>query len=99
MTTDIAYLDRAAEARRSIPRVLRLLLRLSDRRSKELAQALGLSDASLSDRLTGKTRISSDELAAAAMFFDVDPGVFYQDPDTIRQRVLGGASVTGAKGR
>jgi transcriptional regulator with XRE-family HTH domain len=92
VTPDIAYLDRAAQARRTIPRVLRLL-RLSDKRSKELAQALGLSHASLSERLNGKTRISSDELAAAALFFDVDPGIFFRDPDSIRRRILGGATV------
>lgn len=87
---ELTYLDRAAAARQSIPRVLRLMLRLSDRRSSELAAALGWSRASLSDRLTGKTRITSDELAACAAFFGVDPGVFYRDPDSIRRRILGG---------
>lgn len=93
MTPEVAYLDRAAAARQSIPRVLRLLLRLSDRRSSELAEAMGWSRASLSDRLTGKTRIPSDELAACAAFFGVDAGVFYRDPDSIRRRILGGATV------
>jgi transcriptional regulator with XRE-family HTH domain len=69
------------------------MLRLSDRRSAELAQAMGWSRASLSDRLTGKTRITSDELAACGAFFGVDPGVFYRDPDSIRRRILAGATV------
>lgn len=89
VTMELTYIATAAAARKSIPRVLRLMLRLSDRRSAELGEALGWSRASLSDRLTGKTRITSDELAACAAFFGVEPGVFYQDPDTIRRRILG----------
>lgn len=99
MTPDVVYLDRAAQAREQIPKVIRLMLRLTDRRARELANALGLSEASLSDRLTGKTRITSDELAAAALFFGIDAGLFYRDPDTIRSRMLAGATVNGGEGR
>lgn len=99
MTQTITYLDRAALAREQIPKVIRLMLRLTDRRARELAEALDLSEASLSDRLTGKTRITSDEIAVCADFFAVDAGVFYRDPDSIRRRVLEGATVNEGKGR
>jgi hypothetical protein len=86
----VTYLQRAAEARRTIPRVIRLLLVLSGHSSKDLAEALAMPTSRLSERLTGKVRISSDELAACALFFDVDAGVFYRDPESFRRTLSAG---------
>lgn len=84
MTAKVAYLNRAAEARRNIPQVIRLLLAVSGRTGKDLAGALGMPTSRLSERLSGKVRISSDELAACALFFGVDAGLFYRDPGSFR---------------
>ncbi len=90
MTAEVAYLERAAEARRSIPEIIRLLLAVTQRPARDLAGALGISTGRLSERLTGKVRITSDELAACALFFGVDAGVFYRDPADLRRTILGG---------
>jgi len=95
MSAQVTYLTRAAEARKNIPRVIRLLLLLSGRPAKELADALAMSSGRLSERLTGKTRISSDELAVCADFFQVDPGVFYRDPERFREQVMGSTAPAG----
>ncbi len=95
MTTNVAALERAAEARRNIPKVIRILLAVSDQPARSLGEALGLSEQSISERLTGKTRISSDELAACAVFFRVDEALFYRDPESIRRGIMTGATVNG----
>ena len=95
MTSNVSFLARAAEARRDIPKVIRLLLAVSGTRAKDLGEALGVSEQSMSERLTGKTRISSEEIAACALFFDVDPGVFYRDPDGFRKQIMGSRTPAG----
>jgi transcriptional regulator with XRE-family HTH domain len=89
MTPEVAYLERAAEARRTIPEVIRLLLAVSRKPARELAEALGLSEASLSERLNGKTKITGEQLAVAAMFFGVEEGALYRDPDSFRRQIVG----------
>lgn len=90
MTPEVAYLDRAAEVRRTVPEVIRLLLAVSRRPARELADALGLSEGSLSERLSGKTKITSEQVAVCALFFDVDEGAFYRDPDSFRRQIMRG---------
>lgn len=49
-----------------------------------------MSEGSLSERLSGKTKITGEQLAVCALFFGVDEGVFYRDPDSFRRRIMGG---------
>lgn len=91
----MTYIERAAEARRNIPKVIRLLLAVTGRQSKDLAEALGMPGSRLSERLSGKVRISSEELAVCALFFGVDEGLFYRDPDSFRRQIIGGATLNG----
>lgn len=93
MGENLVYLERAAEARRNVPEVIRILLAVSRRPAKELAQALGMSEGRLSERLNGKTRISSEEIAVCALFFDVEEGVLYRHPDSFRAALTREASV------
>lgn len=99
MVETIAYLERAAEARRNVPEMIRILLTITRRSSKELAQALGMSSGRLSERLSGKTRISSDEIAVCAMFLDVEVGLLYKDPNSFRAALKRGSNASeGAVG-
>jgi transcriptional regulator with XRE-family HTH domain len=95
VTGKVIYLERAAEARRNIPKVVRLLLAVSQRPARELADALEMPHSRLSERLSGKVRISSDELAAYALFFGVEEGVFYRDPESFRRQIIGDAAPAG----
>lgn len=85
----VTYLKRAAEARRHVPEVIRLLLAITGRSSKELAQALGISSGRLSERLSGKVRISSEEIAVCALFLGVEEGLLYRDPTSFRAALMG----------
>lgn len=87
MAEQISYLERAAEARRNVPEVIRILLAVTRRPAKDLAQALGMSEGRLSERLHAKTRISSEEIAVCAMFLGVEEGLLYRDPATFREAV------------
>jgi transcriptional regulator with XRE-family HTH domain len=98
MVENVAYLERAAEARRNVPEVIRILLAVTGRTSKELARALGMSSGRLSERLSGKTRISSEEVAVCALFFDVEEGLLYRDPKSFRAALTQGAPGTRAIG-
>lgn len=99
MSAQVTYLQRAAQARRNVPKMIRLLLVLTGRPANDLAKALVMSSGRLSERLTGKTRISSEELAVCAEFFGVDAGVFYRDPETFRRQIVADATVSGEEGR
>ena len=92
MTPEVAYLERAAEARRTIPEVIRILLAVNRRPARELADALGMSEGSLSERLSGKTKITGEQLAVCALFFGVEEGVFYRDPDSFRRQIMRGVN-------
>lgn len=92
MTPEVIYLERAAEARRNIPKVIRLLLAVTGHPARHLADALGMSETSLSERLNGKTRITGEQLAVCALFFGVEEGTFYRNPDSFRRQILGQSS-------
>lgn len=54
------------------------------------AIAGGMSRPSLSERITGKTKIKAEELSAFASYFDVRPGIFFVPPmDFFRASNLG----------
>lgn len=96
MSTQVTPLGPAAEARRRVPAVIRILLVLDGRPNKALAAHIGISDTALSDRISGRTRWSADEVAAAADFFGVAVGILYEDPASIRDRLT--AAPTGRSG-
>ena len=77
------YLDAGDEARQIVPTVLRTLMSAAGISSADIANVLGISKASLSERLSGKTRITADELATLANFFGVDPGIFFKKPEEL----------------
>lgn len=66
-----------------------MLLAVSGHTAKDLAKATGLSESQVSERLHGKTRITTDELASFAGFLGVDPGLFFRDPASFREQVMG----------
>lgn len=85
MTTDSRLLrERAKQARGHVRANIKILLAVNETPAKALAVALGLSESRLSERLAGKTRFSAEEIAMAAMFFDVNEGILYRDPASLR---------------
>lgn len=90
MSTTRTTTEWAERARQDVPKVARILLAVTRHTAKDLAQATGLSESQVSERLSGKTRITADELAAFAGFLDVDPGVFFHDPESFREMFRNG---------
>src|SRR4051812_12070708 len=95
MSGNVLYLKRAAEVRQGLPEVIRLLLAVNRKSARSLAGALGISEQSLSDRLNARTRITSEEVAVCALFFGVEEGVLYRDPDSFRRQLTGSAAAIG----
>lgn len=92
------YLEAEARARRNIPRMVRGLLAFRGLDQGDLARALDISASSLSERLSGKTRISAGEVARMASFLGVEPGHLYADPDaSLRPTTLGDRAVPGSR--
>lgn len=83
MSPEAAVQMAEEEARRSVPATVRMLLRARGHREMDLARALGLSSGQMSERLSGKTRISSSELAGIARFLGVNPGLLYSTPESL----------------
>jgi transcriptional regulator with XRE-family HTH domain len=46
----------------------------------QLAELIGVSRAAIYARLAGETRFTLSDLATLAEHFEVDPGIFFQDP-------------------
>ena len=85
------FAEAKQQARRDVPKVVRMLLAVSGRTARELAEATGMSESKVSERLSGKTRISSDELASWAAFLEVDPGLLYRSPTYLRDALTQGS--------
>ncbi|MDF7663313.1 helix-turn-helix transcriptional regulator [Bifidobacterium sp. ESL0763] len=52
---------------------LRLLLMLRDRTQKDLAKAIGIAGATLSQKFSGRTRWNLDDIEKASDFLNVKP--------------------------
>lgn len=72
-------MDYAARIRRN----LRVLLRWRDMTARDFAARLGWDESMLSRRLGGKTAITATEVGKFAEVLEVEPGVFYKDPDDL----------------
>lgn len=92
MADDLALAAVAAEARRVIPKMVRMLLAARAEPAKDLAGAMGMSEASLSDRLRGKTRFTADEVATIAAHFGVPVTTLYQAPEWASELTASSAS-------
>ena len=67
----------------TISAVVRLLLTVRHETQETVAAALGLPRASLSNRLAGRTRWTSDDLDRLADHFGIDPAVLLMSPAEI----------------
>lgn len=77
-----------------IPRVTRTLLAHQNKTHTALAEHMHIGPSLLSKKLSGLRGWSADDVAAMADFFDVEPELFFRDPEQlIRQR-----SATGDTG-
>lgn len=88
MSVTTTYREVGEEARRNVPKVTRMLLAITGHTARELAQASEMSESKMSERLAGKTRISSDEIAMWAAYMEVDPNLFYLSPDQLRRAII-----------
>lgn len=88
MSTVRASGERAAEGRHDVPKVARILLAVAGHTARDLAQGTGMSESQVSERLNGKTRISTEELVKWAGFLEVQPGLFFLDPADLREYLL-----------
>lgn len=61
-------------------RVVKVLGKAAGVPMTRVAQDLGLSYTGLNARLAGDTSFSAAEVRALAEYFEVDPGVFFEDP-------------------
>ena len=75
----------------AISAVVRLLLTVRHETQETVAEALGLPRASLSNRLAGRTRWTSDDLDRLAAHFGIDPAVLLMSPAEILGPELGEA--------
>lgn len=71
---------REQRGRRDVPRVVRILLARDGHSQRDLARYLGISAGRLSEKLSGKTRITVDDLEDWAPFFRCDPADLLADP-------------------
>lgn len=83
MAVDRRHLDAGERARRVLPKTVRVLLEVRGESLAAAAEAIDLSPASFSERMTGKTRMSIDEAAALADFLQVEPGVLFEAPERL----------------
>lgn len=76
---------------RNVTQVLRTLLLAYGERQEDVAAALGVTQAAVSNKMAGKTRWSIEDLAILAEHFGVDgPGRFLDDPRSLFAGVMGG---------
>ena len=66
-----------------VPTMVRVLMAARDKSLNDVAKALGVTKSSASERLTGKTRISADEIEVLAAYFEVDAGIFFKTPEEV----------------
>lgn len=86
--TSADAMEALRRAKTGVPQVIRQLMAYKRLRMYELAGALGVEPQSMSARLSGKTVIKQEELAALAVLFRVPVDVFYQSPDEALRWVL-----------
>lgn len=79
--------DARSRALSILPTAVRTLMTAHRVPGKDLAEVLHLSASQLSERLSGKTRFSADEVVGIAAYFGVAVGVLFSDPrDSLKTR-------------
>lgn len=76
-------LEAGIQVRQQMGRVVRMVMKARSVTGKELARLLHLSEAAVSDRLAGRIAFRADELKLLAQSLDVEPGVFFSDPESL----------------
>ncbi len=84
-----------AEVDGNVRRVVKMLMSVSGDSAEDLAPVLSVSRSAMFQRLNGTSRFTVAELASLADHFDVDPGMFFSDPQTLLRR----RATIGAEGR
>ncbi len=83
---------------RNVTQVLRTLLLAHGEDQSDVAKALRVTQAAVSNKMAGKTRWSLDDVEALAEHFGMeDPGLFLNDPRALLSGI--GFSKSGPRGR
>lgn len=72
-----------------IAEIVRILLGVTGTNQKELAGPLGVSESQVSRRMHG--RWSAEDIDAVAEYFGVTVATFFEEPEEVRRRMLGGS--------
>lgn len=70
----------------NVRRVVKMLMSVTGSSAEDLAPVLSISRSAMFQRLNGTSRFTVAELASLADHFDVDPGMFFADPQTLLRR-------------
>lgn len=84
-----------------VGRVVKVLGKAAGVPMTQVAKDLGLSYTGLNARLAGDTSFSAAEVRVLAEYFEVDPGVFFEDPVELvsgRPRTSSGRSPSSGSG-
>lgn len=75
--------DSGTPVRERMGRVIRMVMKGRGVTGRDLARVLDCSEAQVSNRLAGHIAFRADELVAVARLLNVEPGLFFSDPESI----------------
>lgn len=69
-----------SDADRNVRLVVQMLMAANEADAAAIAVVLGVARSGVYERLSGKRRITIDDVRKLATYFGVDPGVFFVEP-------------------
>ena len=67
----------------TIPHIVDIYLAARQRTRADLAAYMNITPSVISKKMSGRSRITADDIEAFAAFLDVSPAMFFEDPATL----------------